>query len=513
MNFHEDVRRELDSLSEASWHVEVAAPESDLRQFRVLFLGEGNFSFSHALAHFLWAPSHDRFRTGGPAGNPAVRFLNLPEAYARAPHRVQLIPTSFDTREQVISKYGDGRVILSNLDRLCASANARARIPRDSPNASRVAHEINAWDLANVFGDLKFDRIVWNHPHLGTEDFRLHRCLLAHFFSSAAGQLLVGPDAQGVSPSVVQVSLLEGQDDRWGITAQASKGGKLGLLERRPFDEGEYPGYEPKRNKTGQSFKNEKTKKHTGSVMKSSSWCFVPESEGGAKEAPEDEAVEQAVTEPAAAEASSTTASLPSNQRFKPVSAAEAHKPFQCPHCPRSYASERGRKSHIHMIHELQLEGAEWQAQPELKHECVDCGRKYGAEKYLRMHRINKHDKISKGELVALFGQEADENEDLSTSEAARRNEAEKADAGYDYVPCPVCGLAVVDADWGMQLHLENLKPVLGMEMQCPRKECGKKFIERRALWQHYRFCRLKGVAVVVEGDANGAEQAVRQAV
>ena len=61
----------------------------------------------------------------------------------------------------------------------------------------------------------------------------------------------------------------------------------------------------------------------------------------------------------------------------------------------------------------------------------------------------------------------------------------------YDYYPCGVCGQAVVRREWGMELHLETLKPAVGLDMGCPLG-CGGKFIEQRALFQHYKFCRVK---------------------
>eukprot|EP00438_Fugacium_kawagutii_P015993 Skav236587 [mRNA] locus=scaffold529:103712:107679:+ [translate_table: standard] len=65
-------------------------------------------------------------------------------------------------------------------------------------------YQVNAWDLSETFGDgVQWDLIAWNHPHLGTEDFRLHQFLLAHFFASVAKHLR--PNGR------VVLTLLEGQ--------------------------------------------------------------------------------------------------------------------------------------------------------------------------------------------------------------------------------------------------------------------------------------------------------------
>lgn len=58
----------------------------------------------------------------------------------------------------------------------------------------------------------------------------------------------------------------------------------------------------------------------------------------------------------------------------------------------------------------------------------------------------------------------------------------------YDFFPCGVCGQAV--AVGGMEMHLAQLKPVLGLKLEC--EMCESVFIEQRALLQHVKFCRLK---------------------
>lgn len=55
-----------------------------------------------------------------------------------------------------------------------------------------------------------------------------------------------------------------------------------------------------------------------------------------------------------------------------------------------------------------------------------------------------------------------------------------------------------ISNNFGMQLHLESLKPVLGLKMICPFVSSGnccqpaKSFFERRALEQHFKNCRMK---------------------
>ena len=105
---------------------------------RVLILGDGNFSFSLAAAKQL--------RDGGEAAQRVLAFLGLPAGDGRA---VELVCTSFDTREQVLDKYPEFAQYCPQLDGLpCV----------------RLMHRINAWELPLQFPGATFDAIVWNHP-------------------------------------------------------------------------------------------------------------------------------------------------------------------------------------------------------------------------------------------------------------------------------------------------------------------------------------------------------------
>lgn len=95
---------------------------------------------------------------------------------------VSLTSTTFDSREELLGKYFDSKDILPKF------------------KTTNIEHNINAWELSRHFPEFVFflitasclfDCVVWNHPHLGTEDYRLHRFLLAHFFASVKKVLKV----------------------------------------------------------------------------------------------------------------------------------------------------------------------------------------------------------------------------------------------------------------------------------------------------------------------------------
>jgi len=97
--------------------------------------------------------------------------------------------------------------------------------------------------------NITFHQIVFNFPHLGKEDLKAHRYLLAHFFDSAK-QCLVDDPA-----STIHVALSEEQGTNWGLAAVAFRAG-LVLDEIKPFQEHLWAshGYTCKRHQVNKSF-------------------------------------------------------------------------------------------------------------------------------------------------------------------------------------------------------------------------------------------------------------------
>ncbi|TPX67711.1 hypothetical protein SpCBS45565_g03595 [Spizellomyces sp. 'palustris'] len=488
--------------------VTTAVPR-DLEPFQVLILGDGNFSFSLALCRILWSRPSDLSITPQNVHVGHV-YLSVP---ATSDRKIQITTTSFDDRQELNKKYPESKEILAALE----SERFAAEVT--------VLHGINAWELRDHFGDQnKFDAVVWNHPHLGTEDFRLHRFLMAHFFSSVASVLKP-------KHSCVCVSLVEGQETRWDLVAQAARSG-LGLTQVAAFDENLWPGYVVKRNKHGGSFKNTHTKQHTGSEMKSHLFRFaLGEAEViwrglestdidvdllprvTATAADDDTFIadstiaSEGLTHPAGASADSrSNKSNPvSNLAFseshtslplsltKPTRKARLRASIPsdlvCPHCGKQLATARGWTQHVHMVHTLQKFGTDWKPD-RIKHlSCPhpSCSKSFADSESLWQHEINKHTTVTSDELPTAVDQ-------LKGSGPS----SDCAGDDYDYIPCDVCGQAVVKRDWGMKLHLETLKPAVGLDMRCPLCETDGQgrgtlgFIESRALFQHYKFCRSK---------------------
>jgi len=333
---------------------------------------------------------------------------------------MDVICTSFDSKQKLLQKYPETKDILP-------------RIP------FKKLHEINAWELEHHFPEMKFDRILWNHPHLGTEDFKLHRFLLSHFFYSVSKVLK--------QDGMILLSLVKGQETRWNLREIALKAG-FHLCRIQEFHETDWPGYIVKRNKCGKSFKNIKTLKHTQSKMKSFMYHF-------------------SMQQPKAPILTNRLNQQQEEQENLPL---EKDK-WTCPHCSKVLTSDRAFKQHVHMVHVLKQFGENWKPNQEKTIECLECSKLFVNEKDKWQHDVNKHYK-------SLMNQEKEESID-----ALEKDE-------WEYIACEICGQAIVNEAWGKQAHLDQLKPLIGSDLKCDL--CLGLFLESRAFQQHFKYCQLK---------------------
>eukprot|EP00730_Choanoeca_flexa_P015311 TRINITY_DN7005_c0_g1_i2.p1 TRINITY_DN7005_c0_g1~~TRINITY_DN7005_c0_g1_i2.p1 ORF type:complete len:474 (+),score=80.45 TRINITY_DN7005_c0_g1_i2:2-1423(+) len=408
-------------------------------QHVVLLLGEGNFSFARALVSMIARlrrqksglhfddedDEADTLRSMSRESDLLEKFFHL--SIAEILDRVHVVATSFDSHTDLLIKYPEIEPILRDLLQL------------QSKGHMTLLHGINAWQTDVHFPSIQFQHVVWNHPHLGLEDFRLHRFLMAHLFDSLGNSV--------VAKGRVSVSLVEGQPERWDIVNQAGQK-CFALTDRVPFCPKDWPGYETRRNRNAQSFQNRHTKRHTRSTMHSYLLQFQLD------DRPQD----------------TTAAQVPQSIAVERIEAVA--KPYGCPHCPSAFTSERGRKTHVRQVHELKQYGDDWQPQRERKYKCNACRKKFADQEALWQHQISKH---SQAPHVKPQGAITDELEQLTQ-------------ASTHWIPCPVCAQAIPD-HWEMEQHLETLKPLIGQRASCLK--CNRFFTEHRALSQHLNFCRV----------------------
>ncbi|XP_010657523.3 uncharacterized protein At4g26485-like [Vitis vinifera] len=178
---------------------------------KILFVGEGDFSFSACLA-----------RQFGSA--------------------VNMVATSLDPEEMVYTKHWSCETHLEELKRL----------------GCLVLHEVDVKEMSRhpTLIHMEFDFIVFNFPHAGhfpwlcernVQLIKMHRKLLKAFFESASEMLSSGGEVH-----------VTHRDDfpynRWKVEKLA-KGAGLYLKEKVEFQK-DYPGYH---NKRGGGIKSNKT--------------------------------------------------------------------------------------------------------------------------------------------------------------------------------------------------------------------------------------------------------------
>lgn len=233
------------------------------------------------------------------------------------------------------------------------------------------------------------------------------------------------------------------------------------------FDESVWPGYVCKRNKHGKSFKNTKTLQNHASEMKSLVFRFT---NGGIIEKTVsilDELKTHFIPEFVINMDKNPTDTSPGIQGR-----------FTCPECSRCLKSEAGLKNHIHIVHVLKRYGSDWRNDSPKTFPCHSCPKMFKSDNDLWQHTVNRHGSLNESELEL--------SEKLGSASLSSED--------YEYVPCPICSRAIESGNGGMEMHLESLKPAMGMQIKCPL--CQISFIETRALVQHYKYCRERFLVV-----------------
>ncbi|POM81368.1 Hypothetical protein PHPALM_674 [Phytophthora palmivora] len=309
-----------------------ASPQSlKSRSRRILTVGDGNFSYSLALAK-----QH--------GNDPSL----------------QLTATSYDSYDELVAKYPECKRICAQLKDLGAS----------------VLHRVDATNICESLGVeqlKKFDSVVFNHPHCGEENVRRHQSLLSHFYSSALEVLEDNEEDEG---NGILLTLAEGQPERWQAVERALSAGLRLHRQVDDVDNDEVFGlvYERKRHQNGKSF-HHVTLHGERKKQKSTLFIFRRQKDGVTGD-----------------EAKAPAASLTPEEKA-PVSRkrkAESELPleFVCTQCDRSFKSAQGLRTHVHMVHEL--EGG---ASKKVLLPCEFCDRTFKKEDARKQHQLAKHGK------------------------------------------------------------------------------------------------------------------------
>ncbi|DBA02234.1 TPA: hypothetical protein N0F65_007644 [Lagenidium giganteum] len=415
-------------------HNDAGAPAATER-VGVLTLGDGNFSYSLALQK-------------------------------KQLQKIALTATSFDTLDELRRKYPETERICAQLREL----NAHVLHGIDATNVRvSLSNCIASINESTEVGGAKalqvFDRVVFNHPHCGEENVKRHRSLLSHFFASAQDVLAVDGE--------LHVTLAADQPENWQAVERAAWA--CLRLVRRVEDVDADPEwgveYERKRHQNGRSFHRitlHGEKKQQASTL----FIFARQTEKGT--------IDAAAASTAAGDADSVT----DNTTDKPTkkrktkddsnTTGTATNAFGCTQCDRTFKTQQGVKTHVHMVHKLGVAGAATAVTVALP--CAHCDRVFQAEDARQQHQIAKH---GKDQLIQpdWFSKQQET--------AIARDTAEPSKA----FRCEICRLEYPTQD-DLQQHWQALQPNAVFSKKCDR--CQRQFDEERALRQHMNYCAAK---------------------
>ena len=142
-------------------------------------LGDGDFSYSLDMAKYL----------------------------ASETNATHVLATGIDSIEELHAKYRDASFLLKGLDALNQSSKSVSvtvchGVNAVEPPPSTSSASDNQW---------KAHHVIFNHPHIGTEDAALHSRFLSHFLHIASIHWM------RASGGVLHLTLVKGQYERWNV--------------------------------------------------------------------------------------------------------------------------------------------------------------------------------------------------------------------------------------------------------------------------------------------------------
>ena len=431
----------------------------------VLFLGEGNFSFTASLVNELKNTKSSEWENSA-----SGQYLWLSEfsrshgAVGSNERPLKVVCSSFDSREFVLKTYPESIPLLEKLNR------AVKRSSPDTPFQVEVDHDINAVLLQDHYADRKFHRICWNHPHLGVEDFKRHHQLMIHFLFACKKQL--ADDAEGL----VTITILQGQAERWNLKGAADRIG-FHLWHAGKFAVRNFEGYETRRNNSGGSFQNAQSKKQwvpgkddlvAGVVPEMPSCIFVLSLSPPPSHLPE------AKWEAAAPPGDPNAGNSDKSKKERPV------LPFACHYegCDRTFSSAQGLKTHVRQVHEMKKYG---DGQQRCEIICPQCEKPCRDQAALEQHILAKHSGHDAPQKVTGTICPTIISNDYPS------NRGDEADVEAEQVVCEACGVKLPGGSYQKHMELLGLAPHAAGQEKCPK--CGREFRDARALHQHMLVC------------------------
>mmetsp|Transcript_5424 Transcript_5424/g.8069 ORF Transcript_5424/g.8069 Transcript_5424/m.8069 type:complete len:530 (+) Transcript_5424:42-1631(+) len=510
--------------------------------FDYLTLGDGDFTYSYDLCRFLQANAafDEVFSALKDAGKE--KYDDIPpqqQSHMNIPRTVGLkvLCSGIDPLHELKQKYRDADFIVqkilsingtipklvsyptstkepsARLDRYPLSKKQKVAIETLEGSMSiSVHHSVNAiqhWhpDQSTISSDFKpspplpdnasFKNVIFNHPHIGLEDARLHARFLSHFFYSAATSWLA-------VHGVLHLTLALGQCERWECIQRAEDQGLI-LLARNAFKAPPSPGkyleevckninlpqglevnkklygskkdfqrrYQQRRGHCGRSFKTRVDGSETLSFSRKSD---------------------------------SSKYSMDTQDKVLPwqhldQNDEENENSLKCPHlnCGRVFRDERARKNHIKCVHVNQ----------HLTYTCDICStesskvgmkekttRVFSSKEALDAHKRATHS--STHSFISIkpdWTSTCTEDSSLHAEPKERTIEydnGELAIDGGDSGKCQVCGLVFTSCHTREMHHNEfvpQFSTSLSTKVQYKCSKCARTFPQERDCLQHKLFC------------------------
>ncbi|ETO23897.1 hypothetical protein RFI_13262 [Reticulomyxa filosa] len=197
---------------------------------KVLLLGDGDFTFTLALYNKISKRRSDL---------PLLASWWASEDEVS----VEITPTCFDTKEEVLSKY-------SNFETTCKQLS---KVKSKRVKLAEIQYGVDATTIHETHKNEKWDLIIFNNPHLGVENKKRNGGLCMHILYSSL-------QCTEKSGGQIWITLVKEQLEQWQILQTASNTSMLKTdlryLGSFSFLDTFWPGYTCRRHQSGKSFRN-----------------------------------------------------------------------------------------------------------------------------------------------------------------------------------------------------------------------------------------------------------------
>jgi len=481
----------------------------------ILTLGDGDFTYSLDLANYFASYiHHDDVKSS--RRNP----LRSTE--------ISITASGFDNREALRNKYKDIDSILRKLRSLSTSMERQSfgeyhngsdnyADDRYSERATKkgktekgdfdsksdhfkatlfvsIRHGVNAIalpsfqneDLCNTaFDAARYDHVIFNHPHLGTEDAKLHSMFLSHFFHSCENHWLKTPRG------VLHLTLAIGQCERWHAIPLAKDHG-LNLLRRTPFQPPPSVRdtcrvyYVLRRHQSGKSF-SKRTEGSETLIFGREDNISSDVADGTTFELPWNDNSSVPMLD------QDRTSKGRKSSSFPAPSANLAE--LKCQYCDKTFKQERSRKNHLKSVH-LDANGNLLPSTGTETYFCEFCqSRSFPSKSALEYHvsaRHTFHTNIQPDWCTPAVhhAPKASGSNENSIDEVNCGNQVPKVQTLEE---CEICKVLYSES-FGPKEHMKQFQPVSKKRdsdgqfpLQCQR--CQKEFWDNRARLQHENYC------------------------